>query len=1470
MKIVKIIALLFSMLIVFEAAFLIYLQHDNLSQGAETNVTDTSQSYNTQSTNESYNQSGLGYDSYSIIIDGTTSLVSAGSTVNVLSYVSSLPAQDDWHSGDSFRIIVTGIDSPSGASYKYSDGDSEIKTSRQDNGLTYTVHYELQANQSNGGGQYRNLSPRVTAEKNFTVYSSVEHRDELGTDEAFVESLQFTDVSDGTAPWDGDDAAGNDISDSNGVIRTFDSASYNLLYSMCGYDDSITYSNAWIAFEFTLRFHQQEVTFDTESMNWMSDDSDHAWKITTSKDESGNDIQKLTCWKRISNDDSSNSVIPGTGEVYCNIRVYAAKNGTQIIPEARAWMIGNSNNSECSKHGKVEAKHAVGKMIIVSAAPSYNVFISLGSYMREKSSVFDFSTGNDLAPNKSDKKIHGRLMKYSAQIELRNKVVESGRDKGKDKKLKGIEIPSGKIKYSIKLDTSYLGSDGKTYNTSNPCYTPILWAYDGNGSDASVTQGRDLSGISITSGNAAFGWAQRKISEQGLLSIDSQKDKKTTWCNGKTTISQSGNILNVSINDYEINPMWFPSSMAHAYQASNDYWTQKNGVWNTSRGIFNSINLYVVIPYGEGDDYLPSKYGTSGTISASLTDYGLSAQSLSGQKLLPVNDASNQARNGDDFYQEGVYVSRKGSYWNTIWYSLPGSAGSYLGTANDSDTFNHGNDTVILSDTIAANAEFGYDPYGEEKEVLSAADVLLKFDSKLLEIDTNYLNYVRAYGGETFDKTIFYASKKDGTDWVDDTEMNNAHIEDLIYYDSLDKLKNDNKRCVATLVSFRNPNSTRFMDTRFKNITFLRAINNQDNVGKVAQIVSESNSWKRYSNDNDSIDMKQTNPIPLITQVKNPDDSTRKNYYDGNNRVGKNYRAGYYIKAEYDSDGNFHEHTSGVSIGDSLHILNHHANVSISVEQESSDGSNKSTYDLDNNQYIVDYGITPSIKSKTNTTTTLYITAVLPKGLTYEDGTSIYGGNYIPSSPSGSSGKINNGEETIPNLSTDDSGNTVISWTIRNAHTIETIPVLHFSAKIDQTASRNQSYTVTTTIKTDSDRTPASYAYGNKSDITVTTSKTTNISVIASPDSIVNDSDADISYTLKWINSSSKTMSNQLMLVTMPSNNDSLGSKYSGSYTVSSASIKLTSTTSATNYKIYATNDSRGYLAVLGSVNDDDQADDNKLSIEGITAGSSGGCSWHVCSVSNDGTIDMPSDASAFVIIGDIRNDYPIQCNVSIKTLGNKSGDTYAVRNALSKSFSIAKSYIAFRVMRGVTWVDWNANGKRDEQEARLSGLLVELLYENGTNVPNADGAPITTITGNDGSWMFSDVPAGEYKIRFTGAALGKYTISPKNAIGVNKTMSSKADGIGGTDGTLHEAIISNVSMPSAGSMISSPYIFDNLDAGFVPKISLPLTGGTGAPLWLFSSWFISLITSIAIIAFMHGYSTRNRNNTMKSNEHTN
>lgn len=90
--------------------------------------------------------------------------------------------------------------------------------------------------------------------------------------EAAIDGFRVKEQKDGVGPFDKDDDRGNDSSDENLIVRSFDSVNYMLEYTTELIDQSKPATHGTSLYtEFTLPVSPDKARFDMDVMNWMLD-----------------------------------------------------------------------------------------------------------------------------------------------------------------------------------------------------------------------------------------------------------------------------------------------------------------------------------------------------------------------------------------------------------------------------------------------------------------------------------------------------------------------------------------------------------------------------------------------------------------------------------------------------------------------------------------------------------------------------------------------------------------------------------------------------------------------------------------------------------------------------------------------------------------------------------------------------------------------------------------------------------------------------------------------------------------------------------------------------------------------------------------------------------------------------------------------------------------------------------------------
>ncbi|MEZ0611789.1 SdrD B-like domain-containing protein [Fibrella sp. WM1] len=118
-------------------------------------------------------------------------------------------------------------------------------------------------------------------------------------------------------------------------------------------------------------------------------------------------------------------------------------------------------------------------------------------------------------------------------------------------------------------------------------------------------------------------------------------------------------------------------------------------------------------------------------------------------------------------------------------------------------------------------------------------------------------------------------------------------------------------------------------------------------------------------------------------------------------------------------------------------------------------------------------------------------------------------------------------------------------------------------------------------------------------------------------------------------------------------------------------------------------------------------------------------------------------------------------------------------------------------------WFDYNNDGTQGDPavEPGVSGVTVQLYAANNLTTPIA-----TTTTSSTGAYLFSNLPSGQYVVKFTPLA-GTVLATPKR-LGVGDELDSDANENGLTD-----VITIDVTQPISSTARNNP----NVDAGIVP-----------------------------------------------------
>ncbi|MCD8075566.1 MAG: hypothetical protein LUF27_11175, partial [Lachnospiraceae bacterium] len=225
--------------------------------------------------------------------DPDSQVSTAGSSIEVSAESASVA--DTENTADSNTDALTGTESAgseSGTASESEDASTELDTlaglSESDTVVTVETAGEDQTDQTSDTGTQAETgvtdleSETDDSESEMETETeelldeelmllALEEDEEEGDNKSYVSGLSVTSIVDGTAPFDNDDEAGDDSSDSNRIVRSFDYVSYTLSYTTALSNEKESVDSGVLYVEFVLPCSPDVAIFNMDTMNWMVD-----------------------------------------------------------------------------------------------------------------------------------------------------------------------------------------------------------------------------------------------------------------------------------------------------------------------------------------------------------------------------------------------------------------------------------------------------------------------------------------------------------------------------------------------------------------------------------------------------------------------------------------------------------------------------------------------------------------------------------------------------------------------------------------------------------------------------------------------------------------------------------------------------------------------------------------------------------------------------------------------------------------------------------------------------------------------------------------------------------------------------------------------------------------------------------------------------------------------------------------------
>ena len=1266
------------------------------------------------------------------------------------------------------------------------------------------------ADEQSGTGAPAQSAPQADAGQ---AAPDVTVHDMLDTDSAAVSRLRLTDRITGTAPFDKDNERGDDKDETNDIVRSYDTVTYDYEYTLTPDSTMDYYRRTRVGFRFELPYPADRVTFDAEKMGWVDHTPGYEPKLTTETID-GIVTQVYTCYRLLEPTSQSPTVNPGTGSIGLSVAVKGAPHGYRFHPTVKAWPAWDASNpTNTGTH-----KRAVDTPKDVTVSAKLNLNVRMVDYGNVDRGVFDFSSGAANAPNRTEGKVTGLGLGIALVTEMR----WPDRTKG----LKGLEAPSGRITYRLRLSNQY--SDDTKTGTKHPMerrWQPLLYDY-GHIDNMDSKYGR------------TFAWmGDLRYRAPGVAD---RADGNDRVARGDTTVTTTtggqGTDVTVSFDGYDTSVLPIHNKLNGIQnKCSTDYMTSDCSTMQV--GAIHTDVLQFITPTSRDGRTVAQYYGNvDQTANITMDDMGLTATGVSGDRLATAEDNSNQASTGDDHAGSAMTVRIPGTYSTRIRYTCWNNEGSWnnAGTSCDWTQPDYGNGSDSLIQGSKLRLQIGHNIIIQSEgdaEVMGMG--LVKLDPNSIEpvddhpdtqptIPMNVFTWGMRAAKRGNAIPYWYAVKKDGTNWKDYREQRDTKISGLDYYPTLNEAKRHGK-IVGMLFEDHNtvdPTGTSF-NRRFTPIVSLPArILDTARIGTVTPIVAETAYWTRNSLARTAnLDADASN-----TQWQRWSDSLaiRLPEYANSVKPDLTYSGDTYRPATFDENGVYQGgDTADFLKGDSLYIAGETPHIAKQVEQTNEAGNVKTVYDLDKEQRAVDWKLTATADTSTTTdggqyTTDYIITDTLPKGLTYVDGSMTVGGQYSQHTPD--KGTVTGGTPVTPTIVVNKDGATTMTIRVNGARADSgTQTVIHYSTTIgdvsdpDHDVRNNDSFTNHATIQSKRNMAPPLAPKAQIADATIRVSRTRASALATRADPLLNDINRPLGYRNMLGNFSKDEKTDPYAVDIMPYRGLNQ-SNYHGDYALTGLTVKAGAGASMNGVKVYFTTDQKWR-----------NVDATKITREQVQQ-------WTEATVNaTTGKVTIPDGYSKPVAWAFTSPSLPANArydfSLSIKPTGNSASDMYVNRWADGDNKVDAVTQVVERKVNGVAWFDLDHDGVREDTDRLLPDVNVTLVDGNGRTVTSVDGKPCTATTDRNGHYEIGSIPAGSgFKLRFTpktGTAWHGQNVTVKNAKEASEATDSDSDRENDSHGDMVAGVITLKPFPALDEMMSAVYEDPNEDHGMSGTLML-------------------------------------------------
>lgn len=994
------------------------------------------------------------------------------------------------------------------------------------------------------------------------------------------------------------------------------------------------------------------------------------------------------------------------------LKAYDMEQGRKFAPQFRAWVEGQ----------EVAAAVTEGTEITVSAKEALNIALLFSE--DGKRGIFDFS---------KDAATKDEQFGYLFSLSLRAELMADGNS------LKGVLIPDGDISFDIDLRVwdSTNASVGTVDATED--HMPMVWDYTQSrtGDEKYGELGRVLDGKANGMSIIPYG------------EYNAQYPDRSVNDSGKLTVVQEGTVLHVTISDYDFgSEIVFPQK------------TQNGNTFASNAGVFSIGLIQLLVPYEDVPDSLLY------TLEATVSEVKLGGKESS-QKSLTDDVATRQIQTVSGSWNQMLIISHLDEFIDADSY-VDVSNRAYEGRIQG-DTYAYPGEELVLTGTFSYPMN-GCNWNGSDFLIKVADSIELPEieEMKVYFTTRNRVNGVYPKSENLFhDIKIRYAAKADGSGWANESEMDDAFITDLVYYDSKEAAAEADAELLGVLFECR---SGKVVIDKYRLLYVVPIKVSADaEVDYVYPFTFEAMQYQMKTDgaeagmttahgithiDEENLDVVNTRIKNLFDALYSQHESDfrysrsiEKGLSDGSYICTMPHR---YVKSAYENGqvkaGSNVAVTSvgtrlGLFGGNSLLIVGAQANIEKTVEQLGADGNPRMVFNLNQNQRIVDYKLQPSYRFPVeyqlqDETDTLTITDTLDKGLTYIAGSSFQGGEYDTTTE-----ELTGGVSLEPIVTVDNSGKQVLTWTLENVKVGEDIEPIHYSCGIDTGVKDGAQLSNTVKITAPSDSRPVTEASGKVS--------VSSIQVVQSRGAVLNktvDKEYielvdEIEYIISFTNHGNDTYENILIKDILPYEGDGRNTNLKGgNYEVTGIEL-----VDGNDGKLYVTAMDRENIATIKDMYED------PAYVTGNLADSQYWKNWEEVSAESD-----LKQVTAVAAWGDVEGGQTIQIKVRLKVnfLSTKSvlfnnAEVYTEDHQQLTTVNVRSIVLPQRIS-GLAWLDADKDGIREDGEALLSGIKVLLQDETGAPAKDVWGAEVpSTVTDAQGAYAFDNLAKGKYQVVF-------------------------------------------------------------------------------------------------------------------------